>query len=64
MTLKDWMKWQGKTLREVAAGCASSPSMIHCIREGKREPGPQLAKRIVRFTQRQVTLEDLYGTAA
>ena len=61
MRLTDWMQKEGKTYQDVASETGYSVSAIHKIANGEGSPRRKTIQDIARYTQGEVTANDLMG---
>jgi predicted transcriptional regulator len=59
MTLKQWRKKWGLSLRNVADDLKCSPSMVSYIEKGTRAPSMAMAKRIIKLSGGEIQHVDL-----
>lgn len=61
MNIKDFLKANGLTQKQLAekAGCTAGAISHLCT--GRRKPRPEIARRIVKATKGKVSLNDLYA---
>ncbi|WP_422049893.1 helix-turn-helix domain-containing protein [Shimia sp.] len=61
MKLIDFLTSSDLTLREHAREMGVSASYLSEIKDNLKEPGPKVARKIVKHTKGLVSLEELYG---
>jgi transcriptional regulator with XRE-family HTH domain len=64
MHLKEYLGFRKINMREFSRRAQVSPSHIHNICSGKKNPSLPLAKRIQQLTDGKVTLDDLFSSKA
>lgn len=62
--LAQWLRLTGRTRTSFAREIGEEPKWIARICQGKRQPSPEIARKIVAATNGEVTLEDIYADSA
>lgn len=61
MNLKEYLEENNIKAIDFAKNLGVTASYIYSIKNGKRTPGPSLARRFVKHSNKQITLEALYA---
>ena len=61
MNLKEYLEQNGIRAIDFARKLGVTPAYIYSIKSGKRTPGATLARQLVKYSDKQITLESLYA---